>query len=57
MTAPEPSLAQQLIDAGREMSAALRFRPRDEERISAARARLTELQGTQAAGVADAAAE
>lgn len=52
----EPSLQQQLIDAGRELSAALRTRPRDEDRIAAARARLTELQEAQALEVAPVAA-
>lgn len=59
MTAPpEPSLAQQIIDAGRELSAAVRARPRDEDRLTAARARLSELQEAQAQEVsADASAD
>jgi hypothetical protein len=43
-TASEPTLEQQIIDAGKELSAAIRARPRDQARIDAARAELERLK-------------
>jgi len=47
VTEPVPTdqtLDQQIIDAGKELSAAIRTRPRDQARIDAARAELERLQ-------------
>lgn len=50
--APDPTgaeLDQALIDASRELSAAIRARPRDQARIDAARAELERLEALKQA--------
>lgn len=49
--APDPTLAEldrMIIDAGRELTAAIRARPRDQQRTDAARAELADLQALKA---------